>query len=76
MAKSFDETINSKARGLSTFQQVKLYFNNGQPVPPIEVFLQQGSQTRSPRAVCGPPNAFVWPMSISKTDKIINFDQI
>ncbi len=45
-----------------------MYFSND--------VLDQGSQTRGPRATCGLPNAFVWPASISKTDKIINFDQI
>ncbi len=32
--------------------------------------IEQGSQTR------GPPNACVWPVNISKIDKIIYFDQI
>jgi hypothetical protein len=35
--------------------------------------LDQGSQTRGPRAACGPPDAFVWPSRISKAEKIVNF---
>ncbi len=38
--------------------------------------LTQGSQKRGPWAACGPPNAFVRPASISKTENIINFGQI
>ncbi len=30
----------------------------------------QGSQTRGLWADCGPPETFVWPANISKTDQI------
>ncbi len=32
----------------------------------------QGPQARGPRAVCGPPDAFMRPANISKIDNIIN----
>jgi hypothetical protein len=38
--------------------------------------LNQGSQTRGPRAACVPPDAFVRPVSISKIDNKIYFDKI
>ncbi len=43
---------------------------------PIEDTLEQGSQTRGPRASCGPPDAFVRPANTSKNDKSIKLDQI
>ncbi len=33
-----------------------------------------GSQTRGPRAACGPPYAFLRPLNTSKKDKSIKFD--
>jgi hypothetical protein len=40
-----------------------------------EHHLEQGSQARGPRAACGPPDAFVRPVIISKIDNIINFEK-
>ena len=40
------------------------------------VQLEQGSQTRGPRAACGPPDALVRPANTSKNNKNIKFDQI
>ncbi len=40
------------------------------------VCLDQGSQTLSPRAACVPPDAFVRPANISKTDKSLKTDKI
>jgi hypothetical protein len=38
--------------------------------------IEQGSQTRGPRAACGLPDALVRPANTSKHDKSLKFDQI
>jgi hypothetical protein len=42
----------------------------------VEHGIEQGSQTRGPRAACGPPDALVRLVNIAKNDNIINLDQI
>jgi hypothetical protein len=41
--------------------------------PKNEYTLSQGSQTRGPRAACVPPDAFVRPANIPKTDTELKF---
>ncbi len=40
----------------------------------IKFDVDQGSQTQGPRATCGPPDAFVRPLNILKTNRIMNLD--
>jgi hypothetical protein len=48
------------------------YFFDGSSINAVA----QRPQTRGMRAACGPPDEFVRPEHISKTEKIINFCQI
>jgi hypothetical protein len=61
---------------LSLLQSRSLYLSFFLFVLFYVLSLYQRSQTRGPRSACGPPDTFVRPSRISKTDKIINFDQI
>jgi hypothetical protein len=56
--------------------QIVFYFGLWDAINKKTIALNQWSQTRGLRAACSPPDAFVRPANISKTDKIKTFDQI